>query len=74
MQIYLLERPKLDFELGGAANLLELPGLNGMLKDAIHDQIAQKMLLPNRIAIGKNILVETIYFTLVFTPKHLDLK
>jgi Ca2+-dependent lipid-binding protein len=38
VQVYFLEQPAINFDLGGAASFLDLPGLNGMLMDAIQDQ------------------------------------
>ena len=38
-QVYFLQEPHLDFDLGGAASILDMPGLNGLLKDAIQQQV-----------------------------------
>ncbi len=51
IQLFFLKPPFLDFDLGGVASILDLPGLNGMLKDAIHEQIALNLILPNKVAI-----------------------
>ncbi len=51
IQIMFLRQPELEFNLGGAGNLLEVPGLNGLVKAAIHDQIAAHLILPNRVAV-----------------------
>ncbi len=51
LQVYFLNQPELDFDLGGAGNLLEIPGLNGLLKGAIDDQIARHLVVPNRISV-----------------------
>ncbi len=54
-----LRQPELDFDLGGAGNLLEVPGLNGLMKAAIHDQIAAHLILPNRVAVALTDKVST---------------
>lgn len=50
-QVYFIEQPTINFDLGGAASILDMPGLNSMLKDAIHDQIGLNMILPNKITV-----------------------
>ena len=50
-QVYFLDQPTLNFDLGGAASILDMPGLNSMMKDAIHDQIGLNMILPNKITV-----------------------
>jgi len=46
-----LKPPTLDFDLGGAAQVLDLPGINGLLKSAINDAIAEHLVNPNRVSI-----------------------
>ena len=43
--------PFFDFDFGGAATILEIPGLSGLLKDAIEDQINLRLVLPNKLVI-----------------------
>ena len=50
VQLFFLEQPTVNFDLGGAASILDLPGLSSLLKDAIADQIGQHMLLPNKLS------------------------
>ncbi len=39
VQLYFLRQPEVEFDLGGAANVLEIPGLSGLLKSAVDDQV-----------------------------------
>ena len=49
-QVFFLKPPTLDFDLGGAAQILDLPGINGLLKSAIDDAIAEAVVNPNRLS------------------------
>lgn len=51
IQIYFLDTPKLDFEFDGAANILEIPGINGLLQDIIMDQVRANLVRPNKLTI-----------------------
>ncbi len=51
VQVYFLQKPLINFELGGAASILDLPGLNGLLMDAIQDQVEAQLILPNKISV-----------------------
>ncbi|TRY78388.1 hypothetical protein TCAL_07186 [Tigriopus californicus] len=51
IQMFFVKPPLINFDLGGVASVLDFPGLNSMLREAIQDQIAQRMLIPNKIAI-----------------------
>lgn len=46
-----MKPPTLEFDLGGAAQVLDFPGLNGLLKSAINDAIADHLVNPNRLSI-----------------------
>ena len=50
-QVYFLQEPHLDFDLGGAASILDMPGLNGLLKDAIQQQVNNHWINLNRAGI-----------------------
>lgn len=49
LQVFFLNNPDIDFDLTGLANLLEMPGLRDILHCAVKEQIAEIMVLPNRI-------------------------
>lgn len=51
IQMFFVKPPVINFDLGGVASVLDFPGLNSMLREAIQDQIALRMLIPNKIAI-----------------------
>jgi Ca2+-dependent lipid-binding protein len=40
VKIFLLQQPNINFDMGGVASVMDLPGLNGMIKDVIHDQVS----------------------------------
>ena len=51
IQVYFLQQPHLDFNFGGVASILELPVLNGRIKDTIHEQVVYKnMNLSNHLS------------------------
>jgi len=41
----------MDFDLGGAAQVLDLPGVNGLLKSAINEAIADNLVLISTITL-----------------------
>ncbi len=43
VQLYFLRQPEVEFDLGGAANVLEIPGLSGLLKSAVDDQVLREL-------------------------------
>lgn len=45
-----LTSPKFDFDLGGIANALDLPGIGALLRHVIHDQLEQTIVMPNSIS------------------------
>ena len=47
LRISLLSRPILDFELGGVAGILELPGLQQIVRYLLLDQIERALVTPN---------------------------
>ena len=42
-----LETPHLDFDLGGFANVFDVPGISLLLRHIIQDQLEQTIVLPN---------------------------
>jgi len=51
VELMFLRPPELDFDLEGAANFLDLPGLSGMLRQVIFETLNAQMVYPNRISI-----------------------
>ena len=52
VKISLLSRPTLDFELGGVAGILELPGLSHIVRYFLLDQIERSLLMPNNLYVS----------------------
>uniref|UniRef100_A0A1B6EBI7 Extended synaptotagmin-2 n=1 Tax=Clastoptera arizonana TaxID=38151 RepID=A0A1B6EBI7_9HEMI len=51
LQIFFLNNPTIDFNLVGAADFLDMPGLSDMLRRVIVEQVAALMVLPNKLPI-----------------------
>lgn len=51
LSVFFLNNPNINFNLTSLANALDLPGLNDMLLTIIQENIANIMVLPNRIVI-----------------------
>ncbi|KAL8564138.1 hypothetical protein ACOMHN_035743 [Nucella lapillus] len=51
MNVFFLNNPEVDFNLTSLANAFDLPGLSDMLHNIVQEQIANIMVLPNRIPI-----------------------
>lgn len=47
-----LQTPELDFDLGGVANALDLPGISLLLRHVIQDQLEQTMVMPNSFTVA----------------------
>lgn len=45
-----LKAPEIDFDLGGLANALDLPGVGLVLRHVIQDQLEQTFVMPNSIS------------------------
>lgn len=48
VQAYFLTTPELDFDLGGIANALDAPGLSGIVRKIVLEQIGAFIVLPNK--------------------------
>ncbi|CAD6188572.1 unnamed protein product [Caenorhabditis auriculariae] len=59
-----LEMPKMDFNLTGMGEMVELPGLMDAIKSVINSQIAALAVLPNEIVVplAPNVDVTKLYF------------
>ena len=49
ISVFFINNPDINFNLTGIANAIDLPGVSDMVDTIIHDQIANIMVLPNRI-------------------------
>ncbi|KAK6182627.1 hypothetical protein SNE40_010269 [Patella caerulea] len=52
LSVFFINNPTVDFNLTSLANAFDLPGLSDMLKTIVQEQIANIMVLPNRIPIS----------------------
>ncbi|ESO96571.1 extended synaptotagmin-like protein 2-like protein variant [Lottia gigantea] len=52
LSVFFLNNPTVDFNLTSLANAFDLPGLSDMLKNIVQEQIANIMVLPNRIPVS----------------------
>ncbi|XP_023313110.1 extended synaptotagmin-2-like isoform X2 [Anoplophora glabripennis] len=51
IQAFFLNIPDIDFDLDGIAGILEIPGINNLLKKSVVDTISSLMVLPNKFPI-----------------------
>jgi len=51
VQFYFLNNPKVDFAVGGVANVADLPLISTLIRRIIMEQLARFVVLPNRISI-----------------------
>ncbi|XP_043475067.1 extended synaptotagmin-1 isoform X2 [Leptopilina heterotoma] len=51
VQAFFLNNPAIDFNLVGAADILDFPGFNDLLRKIITQQVAARLVLPNKIII-----------------------
>ena len=51
VQVYFLKPPEIDYNLGGVANALEIPGVNKILEKIIIEQIKNFIVLPNKFSL-----------------------
>jgi len=48
IQVYFLTAPDIDFDLGGVANALDVPGLSDIIRRIVVEQLGAFMVLPNK--------------------------
>ncbi len=51
IQFFFLESPIIDWQTADAAKVVDLPGLDSLLKGAIENQIIKRFVLPNKLTI-----------------------
>ncbi|XP_033227436.1 extended synaptotagmin-1 isoform X2 [Belonocnema kinseyi] len=51
IQAFFLNNPAIDFNLVGAADVLDFPGFNEILRKTITQQLAARLVLPNKIVV-----------------------
>ena len=66
LEVMFLDIPKLDFEFHGAANVLDMPGLHGMIIQVVMEVLKNQMVYPNKITI---INTENVPLHKMLTPK-----
>ncbi|XP_045505602.1 extended synaptotagmin-2-A isoform X1 [Colias croceus] len=60
LQIFFLNNPSIDFNLVGAADVLDMPGFSDILRRCIVEQIAKMMVLPNKLPIKLSDEIPTV--------------
>ncbi|XP_063633526.1 extended synaptotagmin-2-A isoform X2 [Cydia splendana] len=60
LQVFFLNNPSIDFNLVGAADVLDMPGLSDILRRCIVEQIANMMVLPNKLPIKLSDEIPTV--------------
>ena len=51
VEVMFLQAPGLDFDLHGAANFLDLPGLHGMIRSVVTEAVKTQLVYPNKVTI-----------------------
>ena len=51
VQVYFLSPPEINFDLGGVANFLDVPGLSNIIRNVVTEQIGNFIVLPNKITV-----------------------
>merc|ERR1719376_130753 len=52
IQVYFLTNPDVDFDLGGIANALDVPGLSDIIRKIVVEQLGAFMVLPNKFTMS----------------------
>lgn len=64
--VFFLRPPAIDFTLTNLGQVLEVPGLNDLLKKAVSDQVAAMMVLPNKYSmkLQEHVSTQTLRYSL----------
>ena len=49
VELYFLDKPSLEYSLGGIGNLADAPGISKIVRSLVDDMISSKMVWPNRL-------------------------
>ncbi|XP_068628462.1 extended synaptotagmin-2 isoform X3 [Battus philenor] len=60
LQIFFLNNPSIDFNLVGAADILDMPGFSDILRRCIVEQVSRIMVLPNKLPIKLSDEIPTV--------------
>ncbi|CAG9107919.1 unnamed protein product [Plutella xylostella] len=60
LQVFFLDNPNIDFNLVGAADVLDMPGFSDILRRCIVEQVARLMVLPNKLPIKLSDEIPTV--------------
>ncbi|XP_052737344.1 extended synaptotagmin-1 isoform X2 [Bicyclus anynana] len=60
LQVFFLNNPAIDFNLVGAADILDMPGFSDILRRCIVEQVAKMMVLPNKLPIKLSDEIPTV--------------
>ena len=56
VEVFFLEKPLLEYDMGGIGNLVDLPGISPLVRSLVDDAISSKFVWPNRmrVTLSKN--------------------
>ncbi|XP_013148389.1 PREDICTED: extended synaptotagmin-2 [Papilio polytes] len=60
LQVFFLNNPSIDFNLVGAADILDMPGFSDILRRCIVEQVSRIMVLPNKLPIKLSDEIPTV--------------
>lgn len=60
LQVFFLNNPDIDFDLVGAADILDMPGLSDILRRIVVETVAKMMVLPNKFPIKLSELIDAV--------------
>ena len=61
-----LQSPHIDFDLHGAANFLDMPGLHGMIRQVVLESIKREIVYPNKVTL---VTADNVPIYKMFLPK-----
>ena len=66
VEVTFLQSPHIDFDLHGAANFLDMPGLHGMIRQVVLESIKREVVYPNKLTV---VTADQVPLHQMFLPK-----
>ena len=66
VEVMFLQSPNIDFDLHGAANFLDMPGLHGMIRQVVLESIKREIVYPNKLTV---VTADNVPIYKMFLPK-----
>ena len=66
LELTFLQAPDIDFDLHGAANFLDMPGLHGMIRQVVLESIKREIVSPNKLTL---VTAQDVPLYKMFLPK-----